>query len=366
MFKLISILPAAMLAMSLLIFGSCEDKVASDEQCSLTANVRPAWYDANPEADEPDFSVKSEEVRLNFFGWNLDEDYEFHLQFPEKTDNYRRAILEYRMGGWNQGPADWDMTTQIVVFDKKTQKYFEIARCFTPYGGYFDASWEKFYYLDVTEYLPMLTGDCEFRVFYCGWDATDKKAHTATLTFNLYEGTPQKNTVWAETIYESRTAGSYRSWLYGYEDKDIEAPERLGLREVQVPAEVKSIMMRVGITGHGMAQGEFPDRKGYRVRNAAEFDANWYKIFINGEHKGTGYIFYENGDNYRQAGTYKYDRANWGPGLPMNTQWWTIDNLPADGKLAIDFDLDRFVVDTANIATDAQYYVWVDLFGYDR
>lgn len=353
----------------MVVFSGCEG-VNGGEVCKVTGDVRPAWYDENPESGEPAFRVSTEAIRLHFFGWGLDEDSVVRVVFPEDTRGYRRAILTYRMGGWNEGPADWDMTTQIVFKNSKTGEMMEIARAFTPYGGYFGPNWEKLYYMDVTEYLPYLTGETELHIYYCGWDATEKKAHTVTLTFNFYEGEPERETIWHETLYSSRATGTtgYRSWCYGVEGYDIEDVSRLGERSVMVPKGVKSIMMRVAISGHGHDQGKFPDRQNYRTKNAAEFDENFYSIIINGEKKGEGHIFYENSTTYRQAGTYKYDRANWGPGLPLNTQWWTIENLPSDGELSIDFDLDRFVSQHKEPNADgvAQYIVWVDLFGYDR
>lgn len=359
----------ALSLVAIIALSSC-DGPQNQEICKLTGYVRPAWYDTNPETAKPAFSVATDPIRLHFFGWNLEEDSTFTLKFPENTDNYRRAILTYRMGGWNQGPADWDMTTQITFKSNSTGEIMEISRCFTPYGGSFGKDWSKTYYMDITEYLPHLTGETEFYVYYGGWDATDQKAHTATLTFDFYEGTAPQKTVFHKTLYESRSCGTtgYRSWCYGVDGYDIEAPERLGLRTIELPQNVKSLMMRVAISGHGHDQGKFIDRKGYRTYNAAEFDENFYTIILNGESKGKGHIFYENSTTYPQAGTYKYDRANWGPGLPLNTQWWTIENLPADRVLTIDLDLDRFVSQhkDPNAEGVAQYIVWVDLFGYDK
>lgn len=352
------------------ILNSCDPNGLGDDICKVTGDVRPAWYDENPETCESAFSVKTDAIRLHFYGWGLDEDSLIKVTFPESTEKYRRGILTYRMGGWNQGPADWDMTTQICFKSNRTGEIMELQRCFTPYGGSFGPNWSKTYYMDITEFLPDLIGETEFYIYYCGWDATDKKAHTVTLTFDFYEGTPEKRTIFHQTIYSSRETGNsgYRSWCYGVEGHDIEAEERLGIRNIELPKDVKSLMMRVAISGHGHDQGKFPDRNNYRTRNAAEFDENFYQIIINGKNKATGHIFYSNKNTYPQAGTYKYDRANWGPGLPLNTQWWTIENLPKKGNLSIDFDLDNFISknDKPNADGVAQYIVWVDIFGYDK
>ena len=345
------------------------------DECFTRKSTRPAWYNEHPMAGtEADFSVKTDAVRLHFYGWGLDEDSVITVKFPESTDKYNRAILTYRMGGWNEGPADWDMTTMIMLKNPHDGKFYELVRAFTPYGGYFDINWEKLYYMDITEYLPMLNGEIELHIYYGGWDATDKKAHTVTLTFDFYEGEKEKNTIFYQNIYDSRASSNigYRSWAYGVKGNDIEYIERLGLREVQLPKEVKSLLMKVSISGHGADRGVFPDRgttgKGKRANNAAEFDENFYRVILNGEQKFEGYIFYENDSTYRQAGTYKLDRANWGPGLPLKVDWLEIHNLPKDGKLNIDFDLDRFNSKVNDLRGEgvANYIIEVDIFGYDK
>lgn len=344
------------------------------DECFTRKSSRPAWYNEHPMAGtEADFSVKTDAVRLHFYGWGLDEDSVVTVNFPESTDKYNRAILTYRMGGWNEGPADWDMTTMIMLKDPNTGEFYELARAFTPYGGYFDVNWEKLYYMDITEYLPMLKGNVEFHIYYGGWDATDKKAHTVTLTFDFYEGEKDKETIFYQKIYDSRASSNigYRSWAYGVEGNSIEDAERLGLREVQLPKEVKSLLMKVSISGHGADRGVFPDRnngKGKRANNAAEFDENFYRVILNGNQTYEGHIFYENDSTYRQAGTYKYDRANWGPGLPLKVDWLEIHNLPKDGKLNIDFDLDRFTSKVNDLKGEgvANYIIEVDIFGYDK
>ena len=130
--------------------------------------------------------------------------------------------------------------------------------------------------------------------------------------------------------------------------------------------------MKVSISGHGADRGVFPDRgttgKGKRANNAAEFDENFYRVILNGEQKFEGHIFYENDSTYRQAGTYKLDRANWGPGLPLKVDWLEIHNLPKDGKLNIDFNLDRFNSKVNDLRGEgvANYIIEVDIFGYDK
>lgn len=334
---------------------------------------RPAWYDQYPQINgTKNFTVATEAMRLDFFGWGEEKDKTFTLDFPEDPAPYNRAILTYRMGGWNQGPSEWDNTTMFFVRNKQDNQWYEIARAFTPYGGSFGANWNKEFYLDVTEFLHMLHGATEFRAYYGGFDANDNRAHTVTLTFDLYEGAAERRCIWTAKAYDTSRDGNtgYRAWAYGCAGHDIEAPERLGARTYDLPAEVRALELRVAISGHGHDLGDFPDRKNYRKNNAAEFVFNTYEIKLNGaDEGGVGDIFYSNADNYPQAGTYQYDRANWGPGNPLYTHYWAIGNLPeGGGELTIDFDLERFVstMSEPNAEGIAQYIIEVDLFGYDQ
>lgn len=357
---------------------SCKDdnpggSTKTDEPMKVVRLARPAWYDNNPVEDgTAKYSVGTDPIRLEFFGWGESTDKTFTLDFPDDPSPYNRVILTYRMGGWNQGPSEWDNTTMFFVRNKQDNQWYEIARAFTPYGGGFGADWHKEFYLDVTEFLPMLRGETEFRAYYGGFDANDMRAHTVTLTFDLCEGASERKCVWTAKAYDTSRDGNtgYRAWAYGCAGYDIEAPERLGARTFDLPAEVRTVGMRVAISGHGHDQGKFPDRPNYRTKNAAEFDINTYEIKLNGEAEGVvGNIFYSNVDNYPQAGTYQYDRANWGPGNPLYTHYWEIQNLPeSGGELTLDFDLERFnsAMKEPNAEGIAQYIIEVDLFGYDR
>lgn len=333
---------------------------------------RMPWYTANPETRAAAATVESECHKLEFFGWGESTDKIFTLRLPDASASFDRIILEYRMGGWNEGPGEWDNTTMLFVENKADGEWYEIARAFTPYGSGFDSSWNKTFYLDVTEYRPMLSGDTRFRLYYGGFDANASRAHTLTATFDFYGGTPVRNTVYTAKLYDSSRNGNsgYRAWCYGVAGHDIEDAERLGPRTIEIPDEVKSLQMKVSISGHGHDLGTFPDRPGYRPQNAAEFVENTYTIDIGGvEQNASGRIFYSNADNYWQAGTYRYDRANWAPGNPLYVHYWGIEpQTDAEGRMTLDLNLDRFVstMTEPNAEGVAQYIVEVDIFGFDK
>ena len=363
----------AIFALLLAGLASCNtDRQNADNEPNVTALLeREPFYYSNPESRTPIHSVTSEEHRLSFFGWGESTDKAFQMELPSDVKKVDRVLLEYRMGAWGNKPGEWDNTTMLFVEDKVSGERYEIARAITPYGNSFNKSWSKNFWLDVTEYLPMLSGTTTFYLYYGGWDANDSRAHTVTVTLHYYKGKPNRNVIFTHELYDSSKNGNsgYRGWSYGVEGYDIEDVSRLGERTVNIPAEVKRLEMRVAITGHGHDQGDFVERDGYKTLNAAEFDENFYEVVVNGEIAAKGHIFFENSDTYKQAGTYWYDRANWGPGLPINVQYWKIAR-PENGfgQLTLDLNLEKF--ESAMTATNAegvaQYIVQVNLFGFDK
>lgn len=328
---------------------------------------------------EAAFTAETDEIRLHFFGWNAEEDSVIAVSFPQSTAAYGRALLTYRMCGWNEGPAEWDMTTMIQILDKTTGQWLEFVRAITPYGGSFGANWQKIFYIDVSEFLPMMQGDTQFRIFYCGWDATDKRAHAVQLKFSFFE---QANAYgqpcgW-QKIYDSTLpnegGNGYRAWSYGVQGWSIEDVSRLGTRTIDVPAGTRNVVLRVCITGHGQdaynGTGIFPNRDKRTANSCAEFDHNWYEIWLNSEKTDLiGDIWELNGrgHNYAQAGTYKYNRAGWGPGKPCNVHHWLITGIAPEGEqLTLNFDLDEYISPCTQPNADkvACYYVMADAFFY--
>jgi hypothetical protein len=274
------------------------------------------------------------------------------------------------MGSEGKGPADYDSMTILFVKDKRSGEWRELVRAITPFGGAFDAEWERRFYLDITEYASLLQGDTEFCYYYGGFDATSERAHTFKLRFLLYDGEAQRELLDIVNLYDSYHYGNsgYRGWAYGVAGYDIEAAERLGMRTIELPDDAGDVELRLSITGHGHDMGTFPDIADYEPQNMAEFVENSYRLHIDGvEQSSVGRIFYSNADNYPQKGTYNYDRANWAPGNPVNVQYWRIMRT-ADSTLSIDLDLPRFEssFDAPNAEGVAQYIVQADLFIYKR
>ena len=359
---------------SVLFFSCDRNKVEPYQGISMRLLPNVSYTESKPEsAVKADFSYTTEPMKLYFYGVTPDEDYPFKVEFPQDASQYRAAYLTYTMCGWNEGPAEWDMTTIVRIKNKKDGKWYEFARAFTPYGWDFGPDWEKTYYMNITEFLPLMEGSTDFSLYYCGWDNTDKRAHALKLGFDFYKGIPERKTIFTAKVYDSHEGSmpAYRRcWPYGVEGWDIEDESRLGERKISIPAGVRSAEVRVDITGHGMDPGFFPDRYVKQANNAAEFDSQTYRVKFNGvELKQTGYVFEPNSDNYPQAGTYRYDRAGWGPGKPANVHYWVIENIPENGaEITLDIDFERFVskINNADHDSNAYYIISADIYGFDK
>ena len=368
----------AILLSTLLLATACSESGANsnnsgdsslkiDPALVATQLERKPFYERNPQSSAPSFEIASPKFRLEHTGYG-DNYGTFTLDFP--SESCKRIILEYTMCCEGKRPADYDNTTIFFVKDKTTEEWHEIARAFTPFGGFFESDWTKKFYLDITEFQTLLSGSTEFRYYYGGFDAREDMAHAVSLKFILYKGEPEHKLIAVNNIYDSATTDNSgnRAWVYGIESHDIEAEERLGLRNVTIPDGTKRIELRLSITGHGHDQGTFPDL-GTTAVNAAEFDENIYTIYINGTKQAQqGRIFYSNADNYPQKGTYNYDRANWAPGNPANVHYWSIEPIAiAEDSFTLDIDLQRFI-SQFNTPSDndgvARYIVQGDLFFY--
>lgn len=339
---------------------------------------RIPFVDKSPTVRKPDTIVSSGKLPLEFFGWGEQTDYHFTLTFPEARPKETSTIhLKYKMcAADGKTPGEWDNITCLWVLNKQDNQWYEIARACTPYGNAFSSSWEKSFYIDVTHFAHMLDGETEFRLYYGGFDTNNTRGHAIELTYNIYYGTVHTYVPKSYKIYDSSRDdnSAYRGWVYGVthahpetgESLDIESELYMGTKEIPTynSENFEKILVRVCITGHGHDNGLFVDRGGITATNAAEFDENTYRFFINGvKQKNFGTIFYSNANNYPQAGTYYFDRANWAPGNPVNVQYWNL-KIPEGDTLTFNMDLEKYIslMNDWRAEGIAQYIVQVDAF----
>jgi hypothetical protein len=329
---------------------------------------RAPWMWTNPLGDEtPVLTVGTSSPLIFDSGTPADEndDKTFSLTFPTTDTPYGKVILQYTMGGAVDGPGKWDQSVQFFVKDKNTGEWYQILSAITPYGSKWNASWKKVFYLDVTEFMPLLTGETQFR-YFGGGPTEENRYHTADLQFHFYTGIKERTTAYHAKVYDSGhnpSTWNSRSWRYGVATNDIEDASRLGPRTFTIPDDGKDLELRFSITGHGNDSGTYPNRPDYTCKGCAEFDENYYYFRLNGtlltDVKGD--IWYNNRIyNYEQGGLSRVPRSNWGPGLPVNIQYWAIKEIPANRVVTLDIDLEPFVTE----GSYSQYILAADLYGY--
>ncbi|NOZ47340.1 MAG: T9SS type A sorting domain-containing protein [Chlorobi bacterium] len=217
----------------------------------------------------------------------------------------------------------------------------ELGRVITPYGGYYNTSWEINYTFDVTDFAVLLHDSVEIRLFYSGWS----DGFEATLKFEIIEGIPPRQVNRVQTLYN-------RWCPYGL-DPDIEY--YLPTLKVKIADNTENAKISITATGHGFGGNE----------NCAEFCAKKSFLNVNYQHQFTDLIWKNDcGMNplFHQAGTWLYDRANWCPGTKATIITHEIMPYinPGDSIL-IDLSMESF---TNNGNSNPGYQIAADLFEF--
>ncbi len=237
------------------------------------------------------------------------------VAFPDDTSAFGRIVCTVRLDKPATRFDPWDRIANVSVVDDKGQSW-EVVRYITPYGrGY---AWQ----MDVSDFRPLLTGTKKV-VQSCG---TQGEGWVVTVTFDFYPGPADR--------YARRLV---RLWSgapeIGNPDKPVE--KFYVPRDVPVEKGDDFAAVRTVVTGHGMEPN---------TNNAGEFMPLGRTLVVNG-HKFRNVLWKT--DNYLnpdrpQGGTWKYDRAGWGPGDIVRP--WEVD-VPVKGSpsLHVEYQLDKYV-----------------------
>jgi hypothetical protein len=191
--------------------------------------------------------------------------------------------------------------------------------------------------VDVTDYLPLLTGKRKVVLWCETWAA----GWLVTADFRFYPGPLKRRPVAVETLYNATP-------VIGQADKPFAAaipPKTLAL-----PPGASAAKLRFVVTGHG---------QGPNTDNAAEFVALERTVHVNG--RAVSDLLWKT-DNYLnpcrpQGGTWKYDRAGWGPGDVVTP--WDLDITPdlADGRARVSYTIAPFVNKTPDPGNPARQWI---------
>jgi hypothetical protein len=227
------------------------------------------------------------------------------------------------------------LTPYYTVFDVYSD--LELGRLISPYAKQFPKTFQYDYVYDVTDYAQYLNDSTELRIFYSGYSY----GFTATWDFIYIEGTPAKEVIDIQNIYNS-------GYTYGG-SPSIETA--LSEKSFTVPAGTASVKAKILITGHGGESNE----------NCAEFCPKNYYLMLNNAQVAKQLVWRDDcGANpiTAQGGTWIYDRANWCPGESIRSFEYNL-NAAAGSTNTINMDMDAYTANgyaTYKIALQLIYY----------
>jgi len=231
-----------------------------------------------------------DEVVIEFGGENSRWYYgSYNLpQFISAYDNIN-AVFNVECPSINGGCDDWDRWAHIDI-KAPDGNWIQLIRYITPYGVGCNHE------LDVTDYMSLLQGEVEFRVFIDTWGTGGWQL---TLNLDYSEGTPEYP---YSTIIET--------WDGSYSFGNPANLQPVETFNAGILPEVESSFLRLSNTGHGWGSNN--------TSNAAEFFNATHYIDVNNEQTFSQHLWNicnPNPDGCTgQQGTWQYNRAGWCPG----------------------------------------------------
>ena len=239
------------------------------------------------------------------------------IGFNDLPKEVGRVICTLKLATPPGGAMDkWDRRGALYLYTPDKQRY-EVLRFKTP----FLKEWE--WQADVTDFLPLLNGTQKFGMFIDTW--RDGFAMSAMLDF--YPGKPERTPIKVVNLWQGEP-------IIG--DAKMPVQKFFDEKTVPMPPGATGAKVRMIVSGHG----QFPNSK-----NAAEFLGLGRSLWVN--RREFQNLLWKT-DNYLnpcrpQKGTWKYDRAGWGPGAI--TPAWVIDLDPIVRQSPKELTLDYAIMD---------------------
>ncbi|HYM20426.1 MAG TPA: peptide-N-glycosidase F-related protein [Candidatus Kapabacteria bacterium] len=186
---------------------------------------------------------------------------------------------------------------------------YEIGRLITPYGQGFPTNWTFVWTMDVTDYAFLLHDSVELVSTYDGYT----QGSLYTLSFDMIEGSPARNTYAANIIYDG---------YYPYGNTSDPISNYVKPTHIWLDTAADIVTFRTFTTGHG---GAGPDV-------ACEFLDHTDTIVVGNAVRYEQHLWRTDcGMNaaYPQTGTWTLSRAGWCPGDKVDP--WDFD-LTTTGK----------------------------------
>jgi len=209
-------------------------------------------------------------------------------QFVAAYNNVN-AFLEVECPNIPGGCDDWDRWAHIDV-KGPDGNWIQIIRYITPYGVACNHE------LDVTDYMSLLQGEVEFRVFIDTWGTGGWQL---TLNLEYTQGTP-----------EYPYSGIVEVWDGSYSFGNPANLQPVETFNASISQYAETPHLRISNTGHGWGSNN--------TGNAAEFFNAYHFIDVNTVETFVQHLWNicnPNPDNCTgQQGTWQYSRAGWCPG----------------------------------------------------
>ncbi|MEM7187480.1 MAG: T9SS type A sorting domain-containing protein [Bacteroidota bacterium] len=252
-----------------------------------------------------------EDIVIEFNGTNSRWYYGTYT-FPQFVGAYNniQAFLEVECPNVNGGCDDWDRWAHIDV-KAPDGNWVQIMRYITPYGVGCDHE------IDVTDYMSLLQGEVEMRVFIDTWGTGGWQL---TLDFDYQQGVP-------DFAYSNVT----EVWDDGYSFGDPANLFPVETAAISIPQGILDAHLNISTTGHGWGQNN--------TANAAEFFNGFQFIDVDGEETFTYHLWNicnPNPDGCTgQLGSWQFPRAGWCPGAIAHPEPFDLNPM-----IGTNFDLD--------------------------
>ncbi len=302
---------------------------------AVLSSIKTRWSGKGKESAAP--------TRVTAFDKQVNNKDHHHLiadavSFPAETKGVGRVVCTLTLAATPQGLDPWDRAAAVYLYDEKGER-FEILRYMTPYRK----GWQ--WKMDVTDYLPLLTGKKKMEVACETWG----EGWLVSVDFDFYPGELKRVPYKVLNLWNTTaTIGEANKPL----DKSIPA------RTIAIDKATKQARVRMTVTGHGQAPN---------TDNAAEFVSLWRKLIV-GETAFTDTLWKE--DNYLnpcrpQGGTWKFDRAGWAPGDVVTPWIVDITKEAKPGKeVPFRYEIQPFVNKTPDNGNPARHIIEAQLVLY--